>query len=190
MTHNQIEYQRHLENVRHNKVTEGQTDFSNYETRRHNVSGEALTAADISERRRHNIESEGINWYSARNLAGLQDAQAGLARSNTGVQAMANLLHGYEISANYAINSRNAQINQQNADTNARNAATSERRTNAQNISDLTASGTRETTANTGVQQLQVERSRASSQSRDVTLRGANQFIGNAISGIRTILGR
>lgn len=84
MTHNQIAFAAHKENIRHNRFTE-------QESKRHNIQTEDVGWAGVHESVRHNVATENINWYSARNLAGLQSAQssAALASANLiGEQAL------------------------------------------------------------------------------------------------------
>lgn len=69
MTANQINYARHVETVRANQAAER-------ETARHNVSSETLTHASTAEMARANQEKERTNWYTAGNLAMLQEASA------------------------------------------------------------------------------------------------------------------
>lgn len=75
MTHNQIDYAKHKENVRHNKRSEKQTDRSIAENVRHNKKTEQLSRANIdlgyanvglgysnlAELYRHNAQTEVIS---------------------------------------------------------------------------------------------------------------------------------
>lgn len=75
MTHNQIEYAKHKENVRHNKRSERQTDRSIRENVRHNKRTEQIGQANVdlgyanvglgysnlSELYRHNAQTEVIS---------------------------------------------------------------------------------------------------------------------------------
>lgn len=75
MTHNQIEYAKHKENVRHNKRSEKQSDKSIAENIRHNKKTEQLSQANVdlgyanvglgysnlSELYRHNAQTELIS---------------------------------------------------------------------------------------------------------------------------------
>lgn len=57
MTHNQIDYWKLQESIRHNRKTEDQTDVANQETYRHNVSYEGETV-------RHNRATETVSQGS------------------------------------------------------------------------------------------------------------------------------
>lgn len=76
MTSNQIEFQKLQETQRHNRETERLGTSTLSETTRHNVSTEGIQRMDVQETARHNYSMEGINWYTAKNTALLQSAQA------------------------------------------------------------------------------------------------------------------
>lgn len=90
MTANQINYAKHLENVRHNVVSEA------VEQERNQVSRYAAGAsyAAVNESRRHNQEMEGINWYTAQNTAQLQGVQAEVAQYGAQTQRISALQGG------------------------------------------------------------------------------------------------
>lgn len=99
MTHNQIAFAEHKENIRHNRFTE-------QESKRHNVQTEGVGWAGVNESVRHNVATENINWYSARNLAGLQAAQSSAAYANANLASEQALTEGskrkqLEASASY-----------------------------------------------------------------------------------------
>lgn len=102
MTSNQIAYQSHLENVRHNQTTETETNRHNIafeqETKRHNVVTETET-------NRHNVATE--NWQ-----------QSSLAESIRHNRQMENLT-GQQIKANYNAAIYSANMNRLNTVTNA-----------------------------------------------------------------------
>lgn len=88
MTSNQIEFAKHRENQRHNRLTET-------ESKRHNVQEEGIGWGNLGELSRHNRETESINWFSAANLATYQNTmgkaaleQAGAARSQAQTAAV------------------------------------------------------------------------------------------------------
>lgn len=67
-------------------MTANQINFARAkEERRHNRAVESVAGGTLSETVRHNTAQEGINWYTARNLAGLQAAQSSLAASQSGL---------------------------------------------------------------------------------------------------------
>lgn len=77
MTQNQIAFQGHLENVRHNLATET-------ETNRHNVVGEVET-------NRHNVQDEAIRWDANRiNEEHFQRADAAAFINASAAQSNAN----------------------------------------------------------------------------------------------------
>lgn len=89
MTKNQIEYQKHLEDKRHNVISEGETQRHNVivesqgwtnlqEIHRHNVEGEQIAWSQHHENVRHNKETEGIGWAQA----SAAQAQAAAALQN------------------------------------------------------------------------------------------------------------
>lgn len=71
MTHNQIAWQEHLENVRHNKASEGETYRSNQarelEANRSNVAKETISMAQLAEdSRSHRVnEAEALRSHLA-----------------------------------------------------------------------------------------------------------------------------
>jgi len=69
MTANQINYQRLVEDRRHNRALE-------VESQRHNVVTEGQGNISIAEQRRHNVAAEGVNWYTAEKSA--ENAAAGV----------------------------------------------------------------------------------------------------------------
>lgn len=82
ITRNQIALSEHLENVRHNSVTET-------ETQRHNVQDEAVrryaagaSYASVAEQRRHNLEQEAMGWVTTQSTAMLQGVQGEVAQYN------------------------------------------------------------------------------------------------------------
>lgn len=89
MTANQISYQRHLEEKRHNLAQEeigrGQVSAAFY--------GAQAQHASVAEARRHNTAQEGINWYTAydqevlhrdQGAAALSQAASAAKRAETG----------------------------------------------------------------------------------------------------------
>ena len=86
MTSNQINYAKLQEDKRHNIVSEK-------ESARHNRRSEDVgyytggaAYAGVAENKRHNLEQESINWYTAENLGGLQQAQTAKTTSEVGVE--------------------------------------------------------------------------------------------------------
>lgn len=126
MTHNQIAYQAHLENVRHNKTGETETERQNRvfsaETNRHNLVTEGIAqesnainsrhvdnqftlgTANLAENKRHNIANEGIGYLQA---------QAAITQAGASM-------------ANVDVNRLNALTNQVNAGINAQRAKTAQ----------------------------------------------------------------
>lgn len=140
MTHNQIDFVVHKENVRHNQATEK-------ETNRHNVADEGYRYGSLAEETRHNKEAEAIGnanvilGYS--NLSELNRHNAateGIQTSRTEAQNKADLYNAgttrLKTNQEFAINSRGNElksganeiaaegnrIRQQEADTAARKA--------------------------------------------------------------------
>lgn len=114
MTHNQIDFVAHKENVRHNLATEK-------ETNRHNVADEGYRYGSLAEEARHNKETEAIGnanvilGYS--NLSELNRHNAeteDIQRSRTDAQNKADLYNAgtqrLKTNQEYAINSRGNEI--------------------------------------------------------------------------------
>lgn len=80
MTANQINYAKHLEEVRHNKATES-------ETARHNIVGESQNYQSLSETQRHNKATEDVQWGQ---LGVSQSVAAESIRHNTAMEAETN----------------------------------------------------------------------------------------------------
>lgn len=83
MTHNQIDFARHREERRHNIVGERETSRHNKASESIGSISAAAAASQASashrmatETARHNLTTENINWYTAKNAAMLQEAQA------------------------------------------------------------------------------------------------------------------
>lgn len=100
MTNNQINYQRQVEEARHNVASEAETSRHNVmtegETQRHDVATESETNRhNVSvemETSRHNIQEEGIGWANAR--ANQAKAQASMASASAALQnAAVNAAH-------------------------------------------------------------------------------------------------
>lgn len=76
MTANQIEYAKHLETQKHNRITEsqGERDVRSRERTADAAVSQAATASSRQkEEGRHNRETEMINWFSANQTAQYQD---------------------------------------------------------------------------------------------------------------------
>lgn len=121
MTSNQIAYNEHLENVRHNKAVEGETQRHNIayesETNRHNIVSERQGWASIFESHRHNVRSENITSLANKQqyLLGLQNvrSQYRIAQLN----ARTNLVTA---SMRSAVSRYSADVSRYNALLNAR----------------------------------------------------------------------
>lgn len=77
MTSNQIAYNVHLENQKHNRTTETETNRHNLvtegisrdelsETKRHNIFGEQVSYGNLLENQRHNRRSEDLQKYDTK----------------------------------------------------------------------------------------------------------------------------
>lgn len=130
MTYNQIEYAKHQESQRHNRVVEAQGE--------RDVASRAMTAqaaqtqATVADRRqqedsRHNRETEMINWFSANQDAVYKDrtGRAALTQAGAAVtSATANLISASAAQSQALTREREADIKQQEADTKQYSAAT------------------------------------------------------------------
>lgn len=138
MTHNQIDFQKHLEDKRHYRAVENETHAYNVaflaETNRHQLAVEANSAeanriealkAEITkahnvaveqETNRHNLALESLEKH--RNVINETSAQAAMIQASAAQQQARAAL------ANAAANVSNATTNAQNANTNAFNAQT------------------------------------------------------------------
>lgn len=113
MTANQINFARHKEEVRHNRVTEAEMGRHNKATESVGWAGVSATYAGIAETARHNQVMEDQGWYTAKGQVSLW-----------GNQGEAVLMQAFAAQQNADSNTMNALTNQDNARTNALNAQT------------------------------------------------------------------
>lgn len=113
MTANQINYARHLEDKRHNKVMEDQGQQVIRETGRHNLVTEDIAWYNAYEQGRHNKATESIGWFTAK-----EQKRHNLASEDIGRQ---NVALGW---AQVEVSKRANTINEVNAITRAQEADT------------------------------------------------------------------
>lgn len=119
MTSNQIAYNEHLENARHNKAVENETKRHNVvyegEINRHNVITERQNWASIFETQRHNRRSEDITSIANRQnyLLGLQSLanQRAIARMQSSASILGSVLHSSATRYSADISRQNALLN-------------------------------------------------------------------------------
>lgn len=131
MTNNQINYQRQVEDARHNVASENETSRHNVvtegETQRHDVVTESETnrhnVSTEMETSRHNIQEEGIGWANAR--ANQVRAQASMASASAAMlNASTNSAHQrYLETTDTKLRSEANAIAQQQADARSREVA-------------------------------------------------------------------
>lgn len=136
MTNLQIQFQEHLENVRHNKASEGETGRHNLaqesigwsnvnENVRHNKAVEQFNFDSLLESKRHNQQQESINWFSAK-------SNDTIGRMNAAANSQNAAANWYNAMTNRELGSKNLEISQQNANTNLTNAYTNMRNADIQ----------------------------------------------------------
>lgn len=119
MTSNQIAYNEHLENVRHNKASEHETTRHNVayetETNRHNVVSERQNWASIFETQRHNRRTEDITSLANRQnyLLGLQSLanQRAIAKIQSSAHVVGSSLQASATKYSADLNRQNALLN-------------------------------------------------------------------------------
>lgn len=126
MTANQIAYAKHLEERRHNRVSE-RHEHQDVLTRRQVADTGWYSAREAA---RHNVEQEKINWWDKR--TGHAETQRHNLEDERTKLFSANALRDYQINQSEALlrqaatSERQAQVAEENARTNARNATTRE----------------------------------------------------------------
>lgn len=126
MTANQIAYAKHLEESRHNRVSEVH-EHQDVQTRKF-VANTGWYSA--KEQARHNMEQERVNWWDTK-TRNAENERHNREDERTKLFS-ANALRDFQINQSEALlrqaatSERQAQVAEENARTNARNAATRE----------------------------------------------------------------